>query len=47
MAQHIAKGAENEGINTILKKVEKCTIHDLTKVDSIAVGSLTYYSNIS
>ena len=47
MASHIAKGAENEGVNTILKKVEKCTMHDLAKVDSIAVGSPTYYSNIS
>ena len=31
----------------ILKKVEDCTLEDLAKADGLAVGSPTYYSNIS
>jgi multimeric flavodoxin WrbA len=47
MASHIAKGAENEGINALLKKVEDCTLNDLAKADGIAVGSPTQYSNMA
>ena len=47
MASQIAKGAEATGANAILKKVEGCTLDDLAKADGLAVGSPTYYSNIS
>ena len=47
MASQIAKGAENAGVNAILKKVEDCTHNDLAEADGIAVGSPTYYSNIA
>ena len=47
MASQIAKGAENEGINAVLRKVEECTLNDLAKADGLAVGSPTQYSNIA
>ena len=47
MASQIARGAEAMGSNAILKKVEDCTLEDLAKADGLAVGSPTYYSNIS
>jgi len=47
MAMHIANGAKNKGINTVLKKVEDITISDLTEADGIVVGSPTHYSNMA
>jgi multimeric flavodoxin WrbA len=47
MAAHIAKGAEKEGANAILKKVEDCTLNDLAQADGLAVGSPTHYSNVA
>ena len=47
MASQIAKGARIAGANVILKKAEECTSSDLAQADGIAVGSPTYYSNIS
>ena len=47
MASQIAKGAMKAGVNVILKKAEECTSIDLAQADGIAVGSPTYYSNIS
>jgi NAD(P)H dehydrogenase (quinone) len=47
MALQIARGAEMAGVNAILKKVEGCTLNDLTQANGIAVGSPTYYSNMA
>jgi len=47
MAFEIAKGAEKTGVNVTLKKTEECTSADLIKADGLAVGTPTYYSNIS
>lgn len=47
MAFQIAKGAEKAGVNVILKKTEECTSTDLVEADGVAVGSPTYYSNMS
>jgi multimeric flavodoxin WrbA len=47
MASQISKGAENAGVNAILKKVEACTLDDLIEADGIAVGSPTHYSNMA
>ena len=47
MASHVSRGAEKAGVKVILKKVEDCTINDLTEADGIAVGSPTFYSNIA
>ena len=47
MATHITKGADKNGVKTIIKKVEECTLEDLAKANGIVVGSPTYYSNIS
>ena len=47
MALQIARGAEAVGANAILKKVENCTLNDLTEADGLAVGSPTHYSNIA
>ena len=47
MASSIARGAEKEGVNAILKKVADCTLNDLAEADGLAVGSPTHYSNIA
>ena len=47
MASQITAGVQAAGANTILKKVEDCTLDDLAKADGLAVGTPTYYSNIS
>ena len=47
MASQISRGAENAGVNAILKKVEDCTLDDLINADGIAVGSPTHYSNMA
>lgn len=47
MASEIAKGAEKEGVNSILRKVDDCTISDLALADGLAVGCPTHYSNIA
>ena len=46
MACEIAKGAEKEGLDVILKKVEECTLNDLLEADGLAIGSPTYYGNM-
>ena len=47
MAFQIAEGAEEAGLNAILKKVEQCTLDDLTNAEGIAVGSPTQYGNMA
>ena len=46
MATEIARGAQEAGVNVIIKTVVDCTITDLLAADAIAFGSPTYYSNI-
>jgi NAD(P)H dehydrogenase (quinone) len=47
MAEMIGKGAEQEGVNTKLKRVEQCGLDDLTEADGIVIGSPTYFSNVA
>jgi multimeric flavodoxin WrbA len=47
MPYEIAKGAEKEGVNAILKKVDDCTLNDLVEVDGLAIGSPIYYGNMA
>ena len=47
MASSIAKGAENEGVQVVLKKVDDCTLADLSLADGLAVGCPTHYSNMA
>ena len=39
MATHITKVAEKNGVKTIIKKVEECTLEDLAKANRIVVGA--------
>jgi NAD(P)H dehydrogenase (quinone) len=47
LASQIARGADMVGVNAILKKAEDCTLTNLAEADGLAIGSPTYYSNIS
>lgn len=47
MAIQIKRGAETAGVNVVLKKVEECTLDDLSGADGIAIGSPTHYSNMA
>jgi NAD(P)H dehydrogenase (quinone) len=47
MAEAIAKGAEQLGINVKVKRVEDCKLNDLEKADGIVIGSPTYFSNVA
>jgi len=43
MAQEVAEGVREEGVEVILKRVEDTTCEDLLEWDGIIVGSPTYY----
>lgn len=43
MAREVAKGATEEGVETIVKSVEETTPDQLTEYDGIIVGSPTYF----
>ena len=47
MASSIARGAEKEGVNVVLKSVADCTFNDLDLADGVVVGSPTYYCNMA
>jgi NAD(P)H dehydrogenase (quinone) len=47
MAEEIGKGAERQGVNVELKRVEECRLNDLAEADGIVIGSPTYFSNVA
>ena len=47
MAEAIAKGAKQLGVNVDVKRVENCELDDLEKADGITIGSPTYFSNVA
>ena len=47
MAEEIVRGAERLGVNVNVMKVEECGPDDLSRVDGLAVGSPTYFSNVA
>ncbi len=47
MAKEIAKGAQQVGINVVVKRVETCEVDDLKKADGVVIGSPTYFSNVA
>ena len=47
MAEAIGKGAQTEGVDVEIKRVEDCALDDLAEADGIAVGSPTYFSNVA
>lgn len=47
MAELIAEGARQTGVEVTLKRVEECKLDDLIKADGIIVGSPTYFSNVA
>ena len=46
MALAIAKGMQENGVNTKVKRVEKTTMNDLMGAHAIVLGSPAYYGNI-
>jgi len=47
MAEEIGKGAEGEGVDVEIKRIESCSLEDLANGDGIVVGSPTYFSNVA
>ena len=47
MARAIAEGAEAGGVQAQVKRVEECGLEDLVQADGLALGSPTYFSNVS
>ena len=47
MAEGIGKGAEGEGVDVEIKRIESCSLEDLANADGIVVGSPTYFSNVA
>jgi len=48
MAYAVAEGAKQvEGVNVIVKKVDKTSLEDLLEADGIIIGSPTYYGQMS
>jgi NAD(P)H dehydrogenase (quinone) len=43
MAEHVAKGAEEDGAKVDLKEVSEITVDNLIDYDAIVLGSPTYY----
>lgn len=43
MAESVAEGVKEEGVECILKKVEETEVEDLVSADGIIVGSPTYF----
>jgi len=47
MAEDIGKGAEGEGVDVEIKRIESCSLEDFADADGIVVGSPTYFSNVA
>lgn len=47
MAQAVARGVEEEGLEMVLKKVEECHVDELADADGIILGSPTYYGTLA
>lgn len=47
MAEAIAGGAKQLGVEAEVKKVEECALNDLAEAGGIVIGSPTYFSNVA
>jgi len=47
MAQFVAQGVKEEGVEVVIKKVEETSPEDLLKWEGIIVGSPTYYGLVA
>lgn len=47
MAESVAEGIKNEGVETAIKDVKDVDVNELTSYEAIIIGSPTYYGTMS
>jgi len=47
MAESVAEGIKNEGMEVVIKEVKDVDAGELLKYDAIAIGSPTYYGSVA
>ena len=47
MAESVAEGIKNEGMEAVIKEVKDVDAGELLKYDAIAIGSPTYYGSVA
>ncbi len=47
MAESVASGIKNEGMEVVIKEAKDVTTDELVKYDAIAIGSPTYYGSMA
>jgi len=47
LAEAIAQGASQEGVEVAVRRVEECQVEELTEFDGLCLGSPTYFSNMA
>ena len=47
MAESVASGIKNEGMEVVIKEAKDVTVDELLKYDAIAIGSHTYYGSMA
>jgi multimeric flavodoxin WrbA len=47
LAEAIAQGASQEGVEVVVRRVEECQVEELTEFDGLCLGSPTYFSNMA
>ncbi len=47
LAEAIAQGASQEGVEVAVRRVEECQVEELVEFDGLCLGSPTYFSNMA
>ncbi len=47
MAQAVAQGVEEEGVEAAVRKAEECDVDELASVEGLILGSPTYYGTMA